>query len=286
VHRFERDGLAGLVERPRSGRPRRLTDAQLEEIAAALHCSPAEVGMSTRLWDGKTLSAFVEQRYGTKLSVRQSQRMFRELGFRLRKPRSVIARRDPEMQATYKKKLLSLATDDTVDLWACDEHFQQHGSRCRMWVPPETTDPVLLHHPTRRSVGYFGAVRLRDGKFSFRREDDRFNADSFYAFLKQLWRSSWQSGRWVVIIVDNASYHHSKLHRPWREDHAGRFKLDFLPPYSPELNPVERVWKLTRRSCIHNRYFPRLECVSAAVEQLFAGWSEGSDILRRLCAIT
>jgi hypothetical protein len=38
-------------------------------------------------------------------------------------------------------------------------HFQQHGSRCRMWVPPETKDPVLLHHPTRQSVGYFGAVR-------------------------------------------------------------------------------------------------------------------------------
>src|ERR1035438_8821615 len=41
-----------------------------------------------------------------------------------------------------------------------------------MWVPPETKDPILLHHPTRRSVGYFGAVRLRDGKFWFRRETD------------------------------------------------------------------------------------------------------------------
>jgi hypothetical protein len=53
--------------------------------------------------------------------------------------------------------------DASVDLWATDEvHFQQHGSRCQMWIPPETKDPILLHHPTRRSVGYFGAVRLRD----------------------------------------------------------------------------------------------------------------------------
>jgi hypothetical protein len=37
-------------------------------------------------------------------------------------------------------------------------HFQQHGSRCRMWIAPEIKDPVLLHHPTRKSVGYFGAV--------------------------------------------------------------------------------------------------------------------------------
>jgi hypothetical protein len=49
--------------------------------------------------------------------------------------------------------------DDSVDLWATDEvHFQQHGSRCRMWIPPEIKDPVLLHAPTRKSVGHFGAV--------------------------------------------------------------------------------------------------------------------------------
>jgi len=65
-----------------------------------------------------------------------------------------------------------------VNLWATDEvHFQQHGSRCRMWVPPETKDPVLLHHPTRRSVGYFGAVRLRDGKFRFSRGNGQIQRD-------------------------------------------------------------------------------------------------------------
>jgi hypothetical protein len=70
--------------------------------------------------------------------------------------------------------------DDSVDLWATDEvHFQQHGSRCRMWIPPEIKDPVLLHAPTRKSVGYFGAVRLRDGRFVFRLETGKFNGPSF-----------------------------------------------------------------------------------------------------------
>ena len=155
-----------------------------------------------------------------------------------------------------------------------------------MWVPPETVDPILLHHPTRRSVGYFGAVRLRDGKFVFRRETGRFNAVTFHVFLKQLWHSSWQSGRRVVVIVDNAKYHHAKLHKEWREQHADRFALDFLPPYSPELNPNERVWKLTRRSCLHNRYFPLLEDVIDAVETQFTAWTSGNETLRRLCAIS
>jgi len=53
-----------------------------------------------------------------------------------------------------------------------------------MWVPPETKDPIVYHHPTRKSVGYFAAVRLRDGKFLFRRETGRFNGETFWEFLK------------------------------------------------------------------------------------------------------
>ena len=177
--------------------------------------------------------------------------------------------------------------DAEVDLWATDEvHFQQYGSRCRMWVPPDTRDPVLLHHPTRRSVGYFAAVRLRDGRFVFQRETDRFNGVTFFAFLRQLRRSSFTNGRRIVVITDNAKYHQARLHKAWRERHTADFSLDYLPPYSPELNPIERVWKLTRRLCLHNRYFAKLEEVIEAVEGEFRSWARKNDTLRRLCAIT
>ena len=156
--------------------------------------------------------------------------------------------------------------NDSVDLWATDEvHFQQHGSRCRMWIPPEIKDPVLLHAPTRKSVGYFGAVRLRDGRFIFRLEAGKFNGPSFVQFLQQLRSASRGTRRRVVVITDNAPYHHSRLRRPWREKHAHDFALDFLPPYSPELNPIERIWKLTRRRCLHNRYFENLKDIISAV---------------------
>ena len=177
--------------------------------------------------------------------------------------------------------------DPNVELWATDEvHFQQHGSRCRMWIPPETKDPILLHHPTRRSVGYFGAIRLCDGKFFFHRETDKFNGVTFFAFLKALCRTSTTGPRRVVVITDNARYHHARLHRTWREEHAEKLTLDYLPPYSPDLNPIERVWKLTRRQCLHNRYFPVLSEVVHSVEAQFALWERGNVTLRRLCAIT
>lgn len=174
-----------------------------------------------------------------------------------------------------------------VDLWALDEvHFQQYGSRCRMWVPPENRDPILLHHPTRKSVGYFGAVRLRDGRFVYQRETDRFNGQSFWDFLKLLQRRSRQGDRRVVVITDNARFHHAKMHQAWREAQAANFRLDYLPPYSPDLNPIERVWKLTRKLCLHDQYFPTLDSVIAAAEQEFRRWTHGSVTLKRLCALS
>ena len=49
----------------------------------------------------------------------------------------------------------------------------------------------------------------------------------------------------MVIFLDNAKYHHALLHKAWSEEVMPEFTLDFLPPYSPELNPIERIWKLT-----------------------------------------
>jgi len=164
--------------------------------------------------------------------------------------------------------------------------FQQHGSSCRMWVPPEIKDPVLFHHPTHRSVGYFGAVRLRDGKYVFRREEEKFNAMTFFSFLKHLRLVSSHSGRRVAVIIDNARYHHAVLHKEYRHQCRERFSLEFLPPYSPELNPIERLWKLIRRLATHNQYFQTLTDVMQAVESIFSQWRLGNETVRRLCSIT
>ena len=176
---------------------------------------------------------------------------------------------------------------EEIDLWATDEvHFQQYGSRCRMWVPPEVKDPILLHHPGRKSVGYFGAVRLRDGKFLFQREQDSFNGETFHSFLKLLRVRASRSRRRIVVITDNAKYHHAKLHKPWRNANEPAFALDYLPPYSPDLNPIERVWKLTRRMAVHNKYFPEINDIISDVEACFGQWTKPNEVLRRLYAIT
>jgi transposase len=104
INAYLADGLQGLVENERTGRPKRLSDEQMDEIQRAVRKFPEEVGLDRGIWDGKTLSAFISIKFGISLGTRQCQRMFRELGFRLRKPRPLIARSKPELQRSFKKK--------------------------------------------------------------------------------------------------------------------------------------------------------------------------------------
>lgn len=103
VRGFEERGLAALREGERSGRPSRLSQEQVQAVNAVLRRTPSEVALGGNLWDGKTLAAWIDREYAIQLGTRQCQRLFRQLDFRLRKPRPLIAKADPERQTEHKK---------------------------------------------------------------------------------------------------------------------------------------------------------------------------------------
>ncbi len=103
VRVWEARGPAGLKEKARTGRPPRLSPAQRDAIGRALRRSAEESGIAADLWDGKAPAAFVDRRFPVRPGVRQCQRLFRGLGFRLRKPRPEIAHADPDLQREHKK---------------------------------------------------------------------------------------------------------------------------------------------------------------------------------------
>ena len=103
VRRFERSGLAGLQEQPRPGRPGRLDAATRERLARDLRTPPQTLGYAQALWDGRLLSHHIAKTCGLRVGIRQCQRLFRQFGFRRRKPRPVIAKADPQAQRAYKK---------------------------------------------------------------------------------------------------------------------------------------------------------------------------------------
>ena len=162
-------------------------------------------------------------------------------------------------------------------------HFQQHGSRCRMWIPPEIADPVCLHAPTRKSISFFGAVRLHDGKLVMSPPKGMFDAQTCWDFLRKIERLSQPSARQVVVITDNARYHHATLHAAWREQMANHFRLHFLPPYSPELNPIENLWHYLKSHFWSNHAYADYDELEQAAVHAWKQAVLDADLMKTVC---
>lgn len=103
VNDFNSSGFSGLFDKERPGRPSTMTPKQWATLEVDLRKQPTEFGYVPNLWDGKLLAHHLASQYGVEIGVRQCQRIFHKLGFRMRKPRPVIAQGDPEAQSDFKK---------------------------------------------------------------------------------------------------------------------------------------------------------------------------------------
>lgn len=170
--------------------------------------------------------------------------------------------------------------DPTVQLWCEDEvHFQRHSTLIRMWAPIGE-QPGVLSPSCRHKVGFFGALNLKTGRL-LTQEAPTFNAQTFGEFIRHLLQST--QGK-IYLILDNARWHRSRDLKSFFEANKYRIVLVFLPPYSPELNPIERVWRVARRTVTHNRYFLSIEELRSALISQFAIWNQPNNILKVLCA--
>jgi transposase len=170
--------------------------------------------------------------------------------------------------------------DPNVQLWCEDEvHFQRHSSLIRMWST-KGQQPRVLSPSVRHKVGFFGALNLKTGQL-VTQEAATFNAQTFGDFIRYLLQST--QGK-IFLILDNARWHHAKDLQEFFKANRDRLVFIFLPAYSPELNPIERVWRITRRKVTHNRYFPSTEDLRLALVSQFTAWALPNLSLKVLCA--
>ena len=97
-------------------------------------------------------------------------------------------------------------------------------------------------------------------------------------------------GKKYALVMDNAPWH-KKTMRLIEKEHAMEYSDIFesvtfvkLPPYSPDLNPIEQVWRITRGENTHNVFFPTLAKLKDAVDRAFHAWAVPNAQLRSLCS--
>jgi transposase len=264
--RFEASGVAGLRDRPRSGRPRKADAAAREQIRQVVEQPPAAAGYRFGSWSVVSLCGHLAERLGLGLSHGTVRRVLAELGYRWRRPKHMLPE-DPaaraKMWALFERVIHAPA--DAVILCAdeCDVHlvpvlramWMRQGQQARIPTPG-----------TNRKVAVFGALEPATGRWTYELYK-RKGAVEFLHFLGRLLRA--YPGRPLLLILDNASIHTAGPVATWLERHP-RLELLFLPTYSGHRhNPVEKVWWRLKDRVAANRLHDDLQALVAAIRAFF-----------------
>ena len=121
-------------------------------------------------------------------------------------------------------------------------------------------------------------------------QSEIFNAVTFQKFLEKtvieatVGVNNYGRKKKILVVLDNAKYHHAKIIQPWLEEMKDVIELFFLPPYSPDLNAIEMLWKKTRRDVTHNRFFESLDNLKYDLKMYWNQFTNINDELKSLTA--
>ncbi len=272
LHRYEREGIAGLEDEPRSGRPRK-EPLGPQIVDAQAHNSPENSGLVQSCWTVKLLAAFLAVRFGLALSFSTVRRYLRLMGWRWARPRLAPAsllrkRRDPE--ASTKLAAISAALTVVAQgvghllyLDECDLHllpviramWMKKGRRVRVPTPGKNAKHA-----------FFGALDAASGVFHWV-DHDRKLAVHFVKFLERL-SETYPEGP-LYLVLDGAPTHTAKVVQKWLAANS-RVELLWLPKYSAhEANPTERIWGLMKDAVAANRLAGSIGELVAKARQFF-----------------
>lgn len=234
IELFNRGGLDALITKPRPGRPRKVILQRVRDLLVPVLENPATAGQVH--WTGVKLHGYLQEKLCVELGYRTTIRWLHELNFHLRVPQPWPERQNEEERKAFLEELRGLSEDPAVELWFADECGVEGDPRPRRrWVQPgkRRTVPYLGDH-IRQNV--IGAVAPQSGGL-FSLIVDGVDTDVFQFFLDEMARAvPAKSGVRQILIVDNASWHRANRVR-WHH-----FEPKFLPGYSPDFNPIERLW--------------------------------------------
>ena len=234
ITQFNRGGIDALITKPRPGRPRKVKLQRVRDLLLPVLENPAQAGQVH--WTGVKLHGYLQAQLQLELGYSTTVRWLHELNFHLRVPQPWPERQNEAERQHFLDELRTLVTDPKVQLWFGDECGVEGDPRPRRrWVQPgqRRTVPYLGDHIRQNVVG---VVAPQSGEL-FSLIVDGVDTDVFQFFLDQLAKAvPAQAGLRQVLILDNASWHKAaRLH--WHH-----FEPKFLPGYSPDFNPIERLW--------------------------------------------
>ena len=163
-----------------------------------------------------------------------------------------------------RKSYVYLKEKNAYVLFGDEASFPQWGSLSYTWAK-KGQQPIVKTSGQRKGYKVFGLIDYFSGRFFCKGYDKgRLNSESYAEFLTEVLL---KTTKHIILIQDGARYHTSKAMREFFDRWADRLTVYNLPSYSPDYNPIEKLWKKIKEKEIHLHYFPTFESLKNKVEE-------------------
>ncbi len=238
-----------------SGRPPKIDDEKLEELRKLIEKD------NQRVWVSRHVCSLLMIVFNVVYSVKYVPELLKKINLSFHKAVHYLIKRNEEKRSEWITKTLPEIYSDHINngwrIYYQDEvGFQTEGTLSYTWSPKGKE--IAINNMGRHGrVNLMGVYELGSGDFFYKLTNFKVTALRFKRFLCCL-KKKYKNDKFI-IIADNASFHKAKWFSEWVKNQPW-LQLKFLPAYSPDFNPIERLWKWIKKEYTHNK------CWSSKIE--------------------
>ena len=283
VVRYNGSGVDGLRDAARPGRSPKLDESQTAQLVSWIDAGPDPEANGASCWTVATIREWIKRRFDVDFTAEGVRRMLHRLDFRHVSPRPIHPRTTLEDQEDFRNNFSQLARallpdgvsrEDVLVFFQDEARIGQKGMLTRVWARKGTRPRI----PRDYRYGYvylFSAACPETGD-AVGHVCDKANAREMNRHLRDVGREL-PEGKHAVMVLDGAGWHKSKdLEIP------SNVSLLHLPPYSPELNPIETVFSVLKHRHFANRVFESAEHVRKTVTKVWDNFSHKTEEIMRI----
>jgi transposase len=272
---YKASGASGVGTLGYKGHPfRQMTAPELFVLRAHL---AAQMYLTSQ-----AVCAYVEKTFSQVYTPNAMTKLLKRLGFSYKKPKRFPAKADRQAQAAFLKEtlepLVAQASENTP-LYFMDAVHAQHNSVPAYGWFLKGEETFLKSNAGRSRVSINGAFCLHD-KSVVHRQDERINGVSNVALLQAI-LDQHSLAIEIRVVADGAPCNHGPDVQAFLAENP-RLILIKLPPYSPNLNLVERLWLLFKKNVVYNIFHPTFADFKAAIDAFFKALPGMRDVLTSL----
>jgi transposase len=260
VEKYKTGGISALLDTHYSGRASLLNVSQKNTLCEELDGS---IYLTTQ-----SVIAFVEKTFGVIYTQSGMRDMLHSLGYAFKKPKLVPGNPNRDLQeefVSYYDNFMDCKPTNEAVLFVDAVHPEHNSMAAYGWIKKGTTRR-LKTNSGRQRLNLHGALNVETMEITVI-ESDTIDAASTIDLLENL-TLKYAACKKIHIILDNARYHYSEKVKKYMEGNK-KINLVFLPPYSPELNLIERVWKYFKKNVLYNKYYENVKAFRRAAEKFF-----------------